>query len=986
MGADTGAQSEMIEVRLLGGFKVSSPDGPITIDSARLRSLLALLIITRGEEQPRERLAYLFWPDSAESQARTNMRQAIHRLRQTLPEPDRFISIEKSSIAWRREAPAKIDVAEFESCASSHDPLSLIRAVELYAGDLYPECFDDWIAPARERLREQFLSTLDRVAGNLESERDYRRALPMARLVLDADPLNEEALVRVMRLHALGGDRSAALREYHDFATSLARETGVEPGPATREAYERLLEPGEVLEAEEDAGPFIGREHEWADLRDAWRRASRGAALLVAITGEAGIGKSRLAEELRSWVARQGFPVATSKCYSAAGLAYAPLMELLRSDPVARQIRLLADPWLVELSRLIPELREVHPDLPHPLPLADKTHRTRLLEGAARAVLASDGPVLLVVDDVQWCDTETIDWLRYLLRSNPSAPILIVATARSEELHSNHAAHHLILEGGANDQAARLDLEPLGPEDTVALAQSVAGRDLEAESSGMIFRETEGNPLFVVEWTRAGLVGQPGHVPPRVQSVIETRFAQLSNETQELASLAATIGRAFGFDVLASASSSPEAMVIEALDELRDRRIVRELPGATYDFSHDKLREAAYKRASMARRRMLHRRAAQAIESQATELESVAAELAVHYEEAGWIDRAASFYAKAAEAAHRVYSNERAIGLFEKALSLLGDEPESSRRDRRELALRTALGAPLVSIEGYGAPRVHREYLRAEELCERLGTPPAPPVLRGLALVSIARGELERAQNLGEQLLAAGASGNDATVKVEGNYVLGVTSFWLGEFERSRKQLELALDLYDPDRAHTHLAVYSQDPRVICLSRLAFVLHYLGESDEADERAREAIECAEELEHPFSLAYALNFTAWLAIERGDKAVARERAERMATLVDDQQLAFLRPMGTVLRGWLLAEEGAADEAIASIREGLAVYAESGWSLHQPYALTLLARVCLQAGREEDARGAIVEALEVCARTGQHYLDSELSLLESRLPRA
>ena len=383
---------------------------------------------------------------------------------------------------------------------------------------------------------------------------------------------------------------------------------------------------------------------------------------------------------------------------------------------------------------------------------------------------------------------------------------------------------------------------------------------------------------------------------------------------------------------------------------------------------------------------MLHRRVAQAIESHTPDLESVAAELAVHYEEAGWIDRAAAFYARAAEAAHRVYSNERAIALFEKALALLSNEPDSPERDRRELALRTALGAPLVAIEGYGAPKVHEDYLRAEELCERLGTPPAPPVLRGLALVAPRARRAPAGSRAWRPTRRGRRQSDDSTVRVEGHYVLGVTSFWLGEFERSREKLELAIGEYDPDQAFTHIAMYSQDPRVVCLSRLALVLHYLGETDAADARAREALDYADELEHPWSLAYALNFTAWLAIETGDKELARERAERMASLADDQQLGFAQPMGTVFRGWLLGEAGATDEAITFIREGLEAYENSGWSLYQPYALTLLARILAAAGRTEEAREAIAEALELSQRMGQRYLDVELHELERTLSQA
>ncbi len=215
---------------------------------------------------------------------------------------------------------------------------------------------------------------------------------------------------------------------------------------------------------------------------------------------------------------------------------------------------------------------------------------------------------------------------------------------------------------------------------------------------------------------------------------------------------------------------------------------------------------------------------------------------------------------------------------------------------------------------------------------------------------------------------------------------MGSPSFWLGDFALAREQLERAIDEYDPGHTHTHLAMYSQDPRIVCLSRLALALHYLGEPEAAEDRAREAIRHAEELKHPFSLAYALNFTAWLAIESGEKELARERAERMASLADDQQLGFVRPMGTVLRGWLLAGEGRTDEAVALMHEGIDAYAESGWTLYQPYALTLLARICLEAGRTEEARRAIAQAIEVSNRTGQHYLDAELDALEGELSQA
>jgi DNA-binding SARP family transcriptional activator len=1004
------APAQRLRIVLLGALDIVLGDRPITIDAPRLQSLLAYLLLNRGA-QPRERLAFTFWPDSTDPQARTNLRQALHLLRRVLPESDRFLEIDPRSVSWRADGPFSLDVEEFERMAARAEAAreagetgdersALEAAVALYGGDLLPGCYDEWIAPERQRLRELFLRAAERLAELLELERDYRGAIPWARRLLEDDAVNEDACRRLMRLHALSGNRAGALRAYHGCATALVRELGVTPSAATQEMYERLLEsepsaaPHEPESTVVGASPLVGRGNEWEALHDAWKRASNGESLLAVVSGEAGVGKSRLAQELLGWVEKQGFAAAGSRCYSAAGsLAYAPVVELLRSQAIGPRLRHLDDPWLAELARLMPELATDRPELLPASPLIDDWQRARLLDALSHAILADERPLLLVIDDLQWCDRDTLGWIDYLLASKPRAPRLVVATARSEELDPVQPLLHAARTRG---QAVELELAPLRATETAVLAANVWGRKLDEQREELLYRETEGNPLFVVEWVRAGLVeaapesragGEPDderELPPMVHSVIQARLGQLSPAAQELASLAATVGRAFTFDVMALASSSSEEQVIEALDELWNRRIVRERGVDAYDFSHDRLREAAYLSTGSARRRMLHRRVAQALERlHAADLDGVSSELAAHYERAGWTERAIDFYARSAEVAQRVYSNEGAIELFSRALELLDTAPATRQRDERELALRTALGAPLVANKGYGASEVYDVYLRAWELCERLETRPDPPVLRALALVSLAWGELPRAYELGEQLLQMGEREDQPMVRVEGNYVLGVTSFWLGDFATARDQLERAIAGYLPDRARSHLALYSQDPRVVCMSRFAYVLHYLGHPDQAEAKAREALRLADELEHPFSRAYALTFSAWLAIDLGDEARARERAARLAALAEEQRLGFLQPMGAILRGWMLAGEGRTDEAIARIREGLDAYTSSGWSLYQPYGLVLLGRVCLDAGRTDEGRAAVSEALELTERIGQQAHDAQLHLLMGEL---
>lgn len=996
-----------LRIRLLGGLRIAFDERVVaTVDAPRLQSLLAYLLLHSEAPQPRGRVASLFWPESQESQSRTNLRQTLHLLRRALPDADRFLEVSAATVRWRVDAGCWFDVAEFDDLtaraeaarkagASSELRAALEAAVRLYAGDLLPGCYDDWVVPERERLRAAFLRAAELLAELLELERDYRGAIPWARRLVENDPVNEFACQRLMRLCALSGDRAAALRVYHGCATALAREVGIAPSTGARDAYERLLEPDAApvptRETTLAAGmPLVGRSDEWHALHDAWRRALGGQSRLTVIAGEAGVGKSRLGEELRDWAARQGFVTAASRCYAAAGsLAYAPVVELLRNPAIALGLRRLDDPWLAELARLLPELRVERPELPTAPPLSDDWQRARLLDGLAHAVLAERRPLLLVIDDLQWCDLETIGWLHYLLRSQSGAGLLVVGTVRSEDLGQQHPLQSLLRDVRSSGQLTELELGPLRRADTAMLASAVSGRDLDDAQADLLFRETEGNPLFVVEWVRAGLgdadlarrastqADAGWQLPPRAHSVIEARLAQLSPIGQELASLAATVGRAFSFEVLEQASPRNEEQVVEALDELWQRRIVRERGLDAYDFTHDKLREAAYRRTGPARRRMLHRRVAQALERlHGADLDSVSGQLAAHYEYAGWIERSIDFYMRAATAAQHVYANAEAVAKLSRALELLAGQPADAQRDRRELALLAALGGALSVDRGYGAQEVSDTYQRAWELCERLDDDPAAPVIRGIALSALTRGELRRAHELGARLVALGELSGDAMVAVEGHYMLGVAAFWLGELVVARDHLEQAIAGYAPERARSHLVLYAQDPRIICLSRLAYTLWHLGCREEAEQHADEALRLAAELEHPFSLAYALNFASWLAIDSGHGPRARVLAERLAALADQQHLGFMQPMGTILRGWASVHDGRAAEGIAMIREGLDVYRRSGQPLYMPWALGLLAGVCLAQGRLELARAALTEALDVVGTTGQRILEAEL----------
>src|SRR6266516_890381 len=543
-----------LHIRLLGDFSLLYSDQQVTsLNTMRLQSLLAYLVLHHDGPQHRQHLAFLFWPDTTEAQARNNLRQLLHQLRQALPAFEQFLHVDTSMLHWRLDTPFSLDVAEFEQALTladaatrRNDQRALQAALEqadgLYRGELLPGCYDEWILPERGLLRL------------FEGQGDTVTAIRYAQRLIGLDPLSEDLYRRLMRLYALNNDRASALRVYHTWAATLQRELGIEPDPATREAYERLLH----LEAPDarvrerqpafTAPPtLIGRKPEWEDLQAAWHRATDTEPHFVLVTGEAGIGKSRLAEEFLLRASQQGVVTAKTRSYAAEGqLSLAPVTDWLRSDGLRSHLGQLDMVWLTEVARLLPELLAERPDLPRYESVTEYGQRQRFFEALARAILAASQPLLLLIDDLQWCDQETLEWLHFLQRFDPTARLLVIGCAREEELPQTHPLRTLLLHLRSTMCVTELMLQPLNAAETAKLASQVANRELDRGLVMHLFQETEGYPLFVVEMVRAGLgrvsISPPEAdrssrqppldaartLPPRVHAGLVGRLLQLS--------------------------------------------------------------------------------------------------------------------------------------------------------------------------------------------------------------------------------------------------------------------------------------------------------------------------------------------------------------------------------------------------------------------------------------------------------------------------
>ena len=589
---------------------------------------------------------------------------------------------------------------------------------------------------------------------------------------------------------------------------------------------------------------------------------------------------------------------------------------------------------------------------PEPLPEAELRHR--LFDAIAGAVLAPGAAVLLVVDDLHHGDAETCQVAHYLLRAQPGAGLLVVATARAEELDDGHPVRALLAALRATDRSVELELARLDPAETATLAERLTGAPLTEPDLARLYARDGGQPP-VRHRGDARRVERPPRGQPRVQAVIEARLAQLADPTRQLAETAALIGREFGVDVLAAAAGVDEDALVTGLDELWRRRIVRERGAQGYDFSHDKIREVAASRIGPARRRRLHLRIAGALEQgHDADAAVIGGQSPRTTSRPGRPEQAATWYRRAAEALQPLHADTQAVALLERALEQLRTLPGSRDRDLAELEARIGLLAPLASVHGYASPSLSATQERAEGLARALGVEPAPTLLRSLAMSASTRADFAAAMRIGRRLQDAGERAHDDVLVVESAFVLGVAAFWQADFEVARGHLELAVQRYRPADRRAHLIHYGNDPKVSCLARLGNTLWFLGHPDEARQARAAAIAWADEIGHGYSRGIALWFGALLALDMGEEERVREYSAALSAGADSRQLQLST---AALRGYLTVLDGDPSAGTAAIRTAI----ERGRGNEAPGLQAMLHRILLAALLvAADADGAVAVA--------------------------
>jgi DNA-binding winged helix-turn-helix (wHTH) protein/predicted ATPase len=748
---------------------------------------------------------------------------------------------------------------------------------------------------------------------------------------------------------------------------------------------------------------LVGRDEEIDLLRRQWARAKLGDGQIILVSGEAGIGKSRITAAFEDRLHAEPHLHLRYFCspYHQESALFPVIDQLGRAAGFARD-----DPSTSKLEKLEALLaRAAPPDedialladlvsLPaserHPLPnLGPQRKKERTLEALIRQLdgLAREMPVVAVFEDAHWADPTSRELLDVTVEHVRRLPVLLIVTFRPEFQPP----------WAGQPRVSMLALNRLDGRDRTALVAQIAGsKKLPDDLVVQIAERADGVPLFIEELTKSVLESgllreksdryvldrplQPLAIPMTLHASLLARLDRLGS-ARLVAQVGAAIGRQFPYALLHAVCRLSNDELQTALGRLVTSELVFQHgtpPDSIYSFKHALVQDAAHGSLLRNARQQLHARIADALETDSSDaLESQPELLAQHYAEAGLVEKSVACWSKAGHRSAGRSAMAEAAAQLQKGLDQLALLPDDLEHQRHELEFRSALGGVLQAAKGYAAPETGRAHARARELWEQLGSPSEfLQVPLGQSVYHSVRGDLDLARRLASDLLRLSRQRNDFSGLVLGHASSGRNLMYVGRFTSSRSHLEKALALYDPISNRSLGSQFGSDAYVNSQAYLGFVLFCLGYPDQALAKIDAAIAEARRLGHRPSLALTLTFGARLHSLRGENAALDERAAQLIGVATEQGFPFWRAMGAIYRGWVKVKNGNVTEGISLLRSGSTAYRATGAELYMPHFVALLAGACEIAGQVEEAVILLDDALQIVERTGERWLAAEL----------
>jgi len=756
---------------------------------------------------------------------------------------------------------------------------------------------------------------------------------------------------------------------------------------------------------------FVSRETEVERLLDRWQQAVNGSGQVVMLSGEAGIGKSRLVRVARELTTSESVTELECRCspYYQNSALY-PAVDFLqrmmgfgRHDDADKKIAKLEEA-LEEFGFSLPQTMPLFigllslpaNDRYPPLPVNSQRQKQKTFEAVIEWLTrsAERAPTRLVVEDLHWADPSTLELIELLIERVSATRLLLILVFRPEFVPPWPSRPHVsdINLGRLSSRAADL------------MIRSVAGgKQLPTELAAEITGKTEGVPLFVEELTQmvleSGLVHEQDDryvltnalpslaIPSTLYDSLMARLDRLGT-AKEVAQLAATIGREFSYELLRAISPHEETKLTGALNRLVDAELLDQnlfQNQLRYSFRHALIRDAAYESLLRSQRRQYHRRVAIALQERFGEIVEARPELlANHLTEAGMIEEAIPHWQKAGQRALEKSANKEAIRHLNKGLEQLSMLPETHQRLQQELMLRIALGTALMVTKGFASPEAQSVYARAGKLAHQVGEGSLVfNVFWALWVFHQARGEHRKAREAAAKCLRLAQNAADAGLLLQAYHALGVSLLLLGEFTQGLEHLEQGAVIYDPHRDGALAYIYGQDSGVACVSYQGWALWFLGYPDRARKQISEALALADQLSHPVSSAAAANIASWVYQLLREREAAQAQAEKAVALSTEHDFEFWRAVGMIGRAWATTEQGLLADGIAQLRAGLSAVRSTGAEVLMPYFLTLLAQAHASAGLVGEGLSILDQSQVALDDSGERWWQAELCRLKGEL---
>jgi class 3 adenylate cyclase/predicted ATPase len=750
--------------------------------------------------------------------------------------------------------------------------------------------------------------------------------------------------------------------------------------------------------------PLVGRAEELGLLLQRWQQAIAGEGQAVLVSGEPGIGKSRLIAELQERLGTEPHTVLRYFCspFHVNSALYPVIKHLERAAGLRHEdsTDTKLDKLEVMLHQVISDISELSPlfaellsiDITHrygPMKLAAAAQKARTLNGLIEQLkgIAGGEPVLMLLEDAHWIDPTTSEWLELVIDGLRDLPILLIVTFRPEFQPQWKTSSH----------ATSLMLSKLGREDGAAIIDRVAGgKSLPMEVRNQILSKTEGIPLFVEELTKtvleSGLLIDVGDhyefsgplpslaIPSTLQDSLMARLDRL-DVVKEVAQIGACIGRAFHYPLLAAVTGYDHARLEAALQQLENSELVFRRgspPDASYTFKHALVQDTAYQSLLKSRRQQFHANIAATLESQFLEIvESEPETLAHHFTAAGQAEQAVAWWLKAGQQALKRSANSEAIAHLTKGLELLESLPDSELRLRQEIQLQSALGVTMMAAKGFSSPAVLQAISKARVLSEKLGDNNQLFIaLCGEASYHMMSGNLCAADELGHQCLELARVSRNPNLLLEAHHRQWATKYYMGDYAAAERHIDYGLLTYNPEQHHSLTYIYTgHDPGVCCRNYSAEMLWLRGYPDQALARSREAVTLAERVAHPLSNVQAQQSTTHIHLLRREPKDARRWLDKWILMSKEFGFVLSNSVGRFEMGWVLAEEGQATEGVREMREGIAAITATGAAMGMPFMLCILARTCGESGEVSEGLDILEKALGI-AQSGAKWHLAEL----------